>query len=86
MVRNYTSSLLDRGSDSTIHSGHFMLSSIHDDENCEQQSGHVVKELEDTSAAQQHDQKSVIDSSLAQLFKCLTLAYRFAVTLQYLCE
>lgn len=45
MVREVDETLLDKQNDSTIHSGHFMVSCVHDDEEEEQQPEEVKEEI-----------------------------------------
>ena len=80
MVRYSVHSPLEKGNDNTIHSGHFMLSSVHDDES-EQLISSANSKPQTNRNVQNTvcDQKSFIDSSLVKLFECLTLAYRYVI-------
>ena len=81
--------VLDRSNDNTIHSGHFMVSCVHqngeeDDSDTDEQSGEegfdFVGASKETSKTYQFGNRSVhtmaIDASLTKLFECMTLAYR----------
>jgi len=72
----------------TIHSGHFMLSRVHDpspeddDEDSSSQSAEktvaydFTNSKKEPSSSYEFRPSQAIDSSLSKLFECLTLAYR----------
>lgn len=78
-------SVLDKSNDTTIHSGHFMVSCIHDEESdLRRKNGGARRkkkafDFQDankaTSRTYRFDSRSTIDATLTKLFKCMTLAY-----------
>jgi len=80
-------SVLDKSNDTTIHSGHFMVSCIHDEEGELRRKNDGARrkkkafDFQDankaTSRTYRFDRRSTIDATLTKLFKCMTLAYRF---------
>ena len=72
----------------TIHSGHFMISRVHDpspeddDEDSSSQSAEktvaydFTNSKKEPSSSYEFRPSQAIDSSLSKLFECLTLAYR----------
>ena len=80
-------SVLDKSNDTTIHSGHFMVSCIHDEEGDVRRKNGGARQKnkafpfqdanKTTSRTYRFDRRSTIDATLTKLFKCMTLAYRF---------
>ena len=89
LVREADNRMLERN-DGTIHSGHFMLSRIHDREDAEESESSPVEEkskgfdfgnaIQTPAGSYQFGYKSTsaatIDASLTGLFQSMTLAYR----------
>lgn len=86
-------SVLDKSNDTTIHSGHFMVSCIHDEEGeLRRKNGGARRKKKGfdyqnankaTSKTYRFDRRSTIDATLTKLFQCMTLAYRFVSLSQY---
>lgn len=82
----------ERGSDEerTIHSGHFMVSRVHDDVNNEDDGEEVgspfsehskgfdfMNATKETMTTYNFGDRNNIDDSLTKLFECMSLAYRY---------
>ena len=80
-------SVLEKDSDTTIHSGHFMVSCLYDEGDMRSKAVGGARrkrkafDFQDankaTSRFYRFDRRSTIDETLTKLFKCMTLAYRF---------
>ena len=90
MVRNVAEAVVDKTT--TIHSGHFMVSCLNDEEPDEDINIESVKNVPtgyDFASASKQTKKSYlfnpkkaaeaagIESDLSKLFQCMTLAYRY---------
>ena len=92
MVRNVGEIAVDKNNPTTIHSGHFMVSCLNDEEQDDDVNNENVKEVPkgyDFASAPKQTKKSYlfcnkkaaaaagIESDLSKLFQCMTLAYRY---------